>query len=71
MFTSSDQSLGSELANMLYMKKKRTALEGKRNPPGLARRGAVLALGPLLNLFAIKEDLKDFVLLVLTTYPSR
>lgn len=61
IFTSSDQSWGSELANMLYTKKKRRALGGKRSPPVLARRGTISALGPLLNLFAIEEDLRDFV----------
>jgi len=56
---------------MLYTKKKRRALGGKRSPPVLAGRGTISALGPLLNLFAIEEDLRDFVLLVLTTYPNR
>lgn len=61
----------SELANILYTEKKRRALGAERSPLGLARRGTISASGPLLNLFATEEDLKDVVLLVLTTYPTR
>lgn len=75
-FTSSDQSLRSELANVLYVTKDKEGPRGwkGRTCPG---RGEALfwASGSLPNLSvgraATEEDVKDFALLVLTTYPSR
>lgn len=61
----------TEACKYTVHRKEKESAGAERSPLGLARRGTISASGPLLNLFATEEDLKDVVLLVLTTYPTR